>query len=269
MNIVENDIAVVTSIALDHMEYLGDHRDAIAYEKASIARIGKVLISGEENPPVTLSQTVAEKKAKLIQINRDFFYEEKNQNMIVTTSDGIVHRLPKPHLKSQNIATAIEVIAHLKNKLPVSEKNQIDGIQNTVWPGRFEVKNKPFPCVLDVAHNPHAARWLAKQYEQLPAVNNTIAIVGMLKDKAMIDTIAELVRCVDTWYICSLVSESEERGSDGREMLAFLQSQGVKNGYLFDSVERAMGSLLHAPDQRVLIFGSFYTVAAAKKIMGE
>ncbi|MCX7125871.1 MAG: bifunctional folylpolyglutamate synthase/dihydrofolate synthase [Gammaproteobacteria bacterium] len=285
VNIVENDLAVITSIAFDHMDYLGNTLELIAYEKASIARAGKILICGEENPPATIAETVAEKKATLIQINRDFFYTQTcdglNSKSIEArvqttaklelisankTKHDVLHiTLPQPHLKLQNITTAIQVVSSLKNKLPITEKNIIDGIKNTVWPGRFEIINQPIPCVLDVAHNPHAAAWLATQVQQLPKVKNTFAIVGMLKDKAMIETVSKLLPCVNTWYVCSLLSESSERGSDGSEIAAFLKSLGVRNCYTFDSIADGMNSLLHADCQRALIFGSFYTVAAAKR----
>ncbi|MCX7121275.1 MAG: bifunctional tetrahydrofolate synthase/dihydrofolate synthase [Gammaproteobacteria bacterium] len=266
VNIVENDVAVITSIALDHMDYLGSTLDLIAYEKASIARAGKPLICGEENPPQSIAETVSEKKAQLIQINRDFFYQTLSTNALSCAGKDFNYaNLPRPHLKPQNIATAIQVIETLQNKLPITEKNIIDGIKNTYWPGRFELIDSPVSCVLDVAHNPHAAAWLAKQVQNLPPVKNTIAIVGMLKDKAVSETVSELLPCVNTWYVCSLLSECEERGSDGKDMMAFLKAQGIQSCYAFDSVEDAMNSLLHADCQRALIFGSFYTVAAAKR----
>ncbi|OGT44840.1 MAG: hypothetical protein A3E82_06150 [Gammaproteobacteria bacterium RIFCSPHIGHO2_12_FULL_38_11] len=275
VNIVENDLAVVTSIALDHMDYLGETREEIAYEKASIVRAGKPLICGEENPPDAIANTVAEKNGLLIQINRDFFIAaqfvaSQTQHETFFSCYGKNYNyvnLPKTHLKSQNIASAIQAVEILKNKLPIIEKNIVDGIKNTVWPGRFELIDAPLSAVLDVAHNPHAAAWLAKQVQQLPAVEHTIALVGMLKDKAMCETVAELLPCTDTWYVCSLLSECSERGSDGSEIVRYLKSKGIQCCYLFDSIADAMNSLLHADCQRALIFGSFYTVAAAKHYM--
>ena len=268
VNIVENDVAVITSIALDHMEWLGEDRESIAYEKASIARAGKPVISGEENPPEQIAQTVAAKKGILYQINHDFFYRVFEDHFYCAGKDFSYDCLPVPHLKPQNIATAICVIEVLKNRLTVSQSDVATGIIKTEWAGRFELCASPFPCILDVAHNPHAAAWLAEQYARLPRVQNTIAIVGMLKDKAMIETASQLIPYVNTWYVCSLLSEAVERGSNGLEIAHFLETQGIKNCYTFASVEDAMYSLVQAHCQqecdRALIFGSFYTVAAAK-----
>ena len=120
VNIVENDVAVITSIALDHMEWLGDDRESIAYEKASIARAGKPVISGEENPPLKIVQTVTEKNGILHQINHDFFYRVSENCFSCFGKDFSYDQLPLPHLKPQNIATAICVIEVLKNALKVS-----------------------------------------------------------------------------------------------------------------------------------------------------
>ena len=106
-------------------------------------------------------------------------------------------------------------------------------------------------CILDVAHNPQAASWLAKQYQQLPAVKNTFAVVGMLKDKAMIETVSALLPFVNTWYVCSLLSDSVDRGSDGVMITDFLKSKG-KNCYTFVSVFDAMHSLRQAYCQWIL-----------------
>lgn len=254
VNIVESDVAIVTSIALDHQDWLGDNCDAIAYEKASIARENKPFICGDIDPPARLFETVAEKKAILYLSNRDFFYPAQ---------------LPVPHLKQQNVATAIAAIELLQNVLPVSVDQMAQGICNTVLPGRFELISSPLPCVLDVAHNPQASTWLAEQVRQLPRAKKTIAVIGMLNDKAIIETIEPLLPLVDVWCVCSLLSENEERGSDGAVIIQYLQTQQHKNCYNFLSVSDAMDFAkqrhCQAECDRVLIFGSFYTVASAKK----
>ncbi len=258
VNIVESDVAIVTSIALDHQDWLGDTLDAIAYEKASIARENKPFICGDDNPPARLFQTVEEKKAILHWINRDYFYPAA---------------LPVPHLKQQNVATAIAAIELLQTILPVSLDQMAQGIRDTVLPGRFEMVSSPLPCILDVAHNPQASLWFAEQVRQLPRVKKTIAIVGMLKDKAILETIEPLMPLVDVWCVCSLLSENEERGSDGATIVQYLQTQDHKNCYNFLSVSDAMDFAkqqhCQAECDRVLIFGSFYMVAAAKKWIDE
>ncbi|PIZ03747.1 MAG: bifunctional tetrahydrofolate synthase/dihydrofolate synthase [Gammaproteobacteria bacterium CG_4_10_14_0_8_um_filter_38_16] len=272
VNIVESDVAVVTSIALDHIDWLGNDRETIAYEKTSIARAQKPLISGEENPPQKIAETVELKKAILYQINRDYFYCLSDNYFCYSDQHDIYDKLPVPHLKHQNVATAIAAIQALKKKLPISQKHIAQGIQSICLSGRFEKNASPFPMVLDVAHNPHAAVWLAQQYAQLPTVNKSIAVIGMLKDKAMTDTVLPLMPFIHTWCVCNLISESPERGSDGSELFTFFKKNG-KSVEIFADVATAMQFVLRANCQqecdRALIFGSFHTVAAAKRWLIE
>lgn len=267
VNIVDSDVAAVTSVGFDHVDLLGHSLELIAYEKACIARANKPFICGEENPPKQIAETIHAKKATLYQIHQEFCYHVFDSHMSCVGKNFCYDQLPLPHLKPQNIAIAIRVIEALQKKLPVSKKNIIHGIQKTQWPGRFEWVKSPIPCILDVAHNPQAAQWLAKQYQQLPRVKNTIAIVGMLKDKMMIETVSALLPVVNRWYVCNLVPAQEERGSDGSIIVDFLKQEG-KNCYTFKSIADAMRALAKAHCQqqcdRALIFGSFYTVAAAK-----
>lgn len=255
VNIVESDVAIVTSIALDHTDWLGNTRDEIAYEKACIARENKLFICGDDNPPQTLFETVSAKKAILHLYQRDYFFDEK--------------LFPKPHLKPQNVATAINAVMWLQKQLPVTQNQIAAGIRDTILPGRFEVVSSPFPCILDVAHNPQAATWLAKQVGALAFPKKIIAIVGMLKDKAMIETIKPLLPLIDTWCVCSLLSENEERGSDGIAIAEYLKTNENKKCYHFVSVADAMVFASREQCDCVLVFGSFYTVAEAKRWMAK
>lgn len=255
VNILDTDVAVLTSVGLDHTHLLGDSREAIAFEKASIVRANKPFICGDDNPPSNIADLVREKQAVLLQINRDFFCDDHELLSLSTL---------KPH----NIAIALEVVRVLQNQLSVLRDDIKKGIGATKWPGRFECDESVFPCILDVAHNPPAAEWLAWQYKQLPRVEKTVAIVGMLKDKLIIDSVKPLLPIVDAWYVCDLRSESTERGSDGIVITEFLQSNKKKYD-LFASVDDAMYSLAQSHCKqgcdRALIFGSFYLVAAAKR----
>ncbi len=250
VNIVENDVAIVTSIDFDHMDYLGNTLDEIAYEKASIARKNKWLICGEKNPPKTVFEVVQHKKSRLVLFDKDFdddIFENKVLN-----------------IKSQNAAIAVKAVDCLQNRLPVSDDVIMTAILKTKLPGRFEKMDTPFPMILDVAHNPHASKWLAQQYQKLP-VKKSAALVGMLKDKQIPETIEPLLPLIENWYVTKL---SAERGSDGTIIAEFLKTRGIKNCYTFGSVEEALNAMHTAHDQnewdRALIFGSFYTVAETK-----
>lgn len=249
VNIVESDLAILTSVAFDHMEFLGNTLDEIAYEKASIARANKPFLCAMTNPPSKVKETVLDKKGHYYQIGRDFDYD--------------FQKYPKPRLKTENVAAAVFAVTLLQMRLPVPESVIMKGIEETHWPGRFECIEKPFSCVLDVAHNPESAGWLASQYAKLPKVR-TIGVIGMLKDKQQIETIRPLLPYVDRWCVCDLSILEPARGSNGNTLINFLGAEG-KNYTFFDSVDGAMKTLdCQEQGDRALIFGSFYTVMAAK-----
>lgn len=255
VNIVESDVAILTSVALDHMDFLGETRELIGYEKASIARKNKPFICAEPNPPGTVKKTVLEKQGIFYQINEDFFYDEKKYPANTL-------------LKKDNIAAAIYAIGLLQDRLPVDIRCVVTGIVNTQWPGRFECVAEPFSCVLDVAHNPHASAWLAQQYATLPTMR-TVAIVGMLKDKAQTETIAALLPYVESWFVCDLSSATTERGADGWEMVDFLKQNKATVAH-FSTVAQAMQEAhCQRHYERALIFGSFFTVASAKQWIAQ
>lgn len=265
VNIVENDVAVVTTIDLDHMDFLGNTREAIAFEKASIARKNKPFVCGDEYPPTTLFETVSKNQACLFQIKKDFDYQVLKNTMIYSGQHIHLNVSPLPTIKAQNVATSLMAIECLQKKLPVSLSAILQGIQNTVLPGRFEMISSPMPCIMDVAHNPQAAMWLSEQYRQLSSVSKSAALVGMLKDKAMTETVAPLLPLIQDWYVTAL---SGERGSDGKQIAEFLKANGVKNCYTFGSVDAALTEMNTAYCQhqwnRALIFGSFHTISEAK-----
>jgi len=244
------------------METLGSDRNSIAYEKSSIARENKILICGDEDPPPKIAETVHARKATLYQMKRDFDYVVKGSHMECWGKDFRYKALPSPRLKPQNIATALMVINHLQDKLPVPEEAIFQGVEKVFLPGRFEQHTEAF--VLDVAHNPASAAWLATQLSKLPRVKKTAAVIGMLDDKAMEETVKPLLPFIDDWYVAKL---SIDRGSDGAVIRDFLKAQDVKNCYTFESVSDALDAL-HRDGQttwdRALIFGSFHTVSDAK-----
>jgi len=270
VNVVENDLAIVTSIDLDHMEFLGHTRDAIAFEKASIARANKPFISGDENPPAQLFKTISEKRARLFQIKKDFDYRVTDSCLHCFGKNFEFTLSPLPNIKPQNIAISIMAAICLQAILPVSEEAILQGVRQTMLPGRFEKITQPMPCILDVAHNPQASTWLSTQYQRLPPVQKSIALVGMLKDKAIPETIQPLLPFFDEWYVAKL---SDERGSDGMVAIEFLKSRGVDQLQLFESVSIALDAMRHAYYQqkwdRALIFGSFHTIANAKLYLKE
>ncbi|MNF43552.1 Bifunctional protein FolC [compost metagenome] len=255
-NVVESDVALITSIALDHCDWLGDTREAVAVEKAGVYRAGKPAISGEPNPPTTIASEAARLGAFLRQVGRDFHCDEQDADW---DYHGLNHwlGLPKPALPLMNAVTVLAALESLG--LPLSESAIRDGLANARLAGRMQrLQNEPL-VIVDVAHNPHSAAYLASQLRQIPCKGKRRAVVGMLKDKDMAGSLAELDGLIDQWFLASLTGPRAATA----EQLAAALGDGQGSAATFDGVSAAYGAALAAssPDDMVIVFGSFYTVA--------
>jgi len=253
-NLVDSELAVVTSIALDHCDWLGDTREAIAREKAGIARAGKPVISGEPQPPVTLAETVRECGARLLQVGEDFAFLRTQEGWDYRGPRWHLRRLPCPVLPLANAATALAVLEQCS--LPVSEAAIREGLQKACLAGRMQLLREQPQVWVDVAHNPHAARYLAGQLAQLPLRGRRLAVVGMLKDKDIRQTLAELAAVIDDWYLADL---SGPRAATATELASCLSQPASCHASVAEAYAAALAAA--RPDDVVIGFGSFYTVA--------
>ena len=255
-NVVESDVAMITSIALDHCDWLGDTREAVAVEKAGVYRAGKPAISGEPNPPATIASEAARIGASLRQVGRDFQGDEHHTGW---DYHGLNHwlGLPKPALPLMNAVTVLAALESLG--LPLPESAIRDGLANARLAGRMQrLQSEPL-VIVDVAHNPHSAAYLASQLRQIPGKGKRRAVVGMLKDKDMAGSLAELDGLIDQWFLASLTGPRAATA----EQLAVALGDGQGPAATFDGVSAAYLAALAAssPDDMVIVFGSFYTVA--------
>ena len=255
-NVVESDVAMITSIALDHCDWLGDTREAVAVEKAGVYRAGKPAISGEPNPPTTIASEAARLGACLRQVGRDFHGDEQDTGW---DYHGLNHwlGLPKPALPLMNAVTVLAALESLG--LPLAESAIREGLANARLAGRMQrLQDEPL-VIVDVAHNPHSAAYLASQLRQLPGKGKRRAVVGMLKDKDMAGSLAELDGLIDQWFLASLTGPRAATA----EQLAAALGDGQGSAATFDGVSAAYGAAMAAssPDDMVIVFGSFYTVA--------
>ena len=255
-NVVESDVAMITSIALDHCDWLGDTREAVAVEKAGVYRAGKPAISGEPNPPATIASEAARIGASLRQVGRDFQGDEHDTGW---DYHGLNHwlGLPKPALPLMNAVTVLAALESLGLPLPESAIRQ--GLANARLAGRMQrLQSEPL-VIVDVAHNPHSAAYLASQLRQIPGTGKRRAVVGMLKDKDMAGSLAELDGLIDQWFLASLTGPRAATA----EQLAVALGDGQGPAATFDGVSAAYLAALAAssPDDMVIVFGSFYTVA--------
>lgn len=256
VNMIDTDVAVVTSIALDHIDWLGDSIDVIAREKTGIARHGKLLVSGVVNPPASLAETATQLGAELRQKGDDFSFNVTSDQWSWTGDGQVFNDLPIPALPIENAATVIAILSYMG--LQPSQAALSSLFATTQLTGRFQ-KVSDHPLVyIDVAHNPEAAEELAKRVSQFST--QPIAVCGMLKDKDIDSVMSILAERFSSWYLADLAGP---RGAYSQELLDVLASYGVSSMLSYDTVAKAFESALDkALDENrpVVVFGSFVTV---------
>ncbi|GAA5131561.1 bifunctional tetrahydrofolate synthase/dihydrofolate synthase [Thalassotalea piscium] len=266
-NLIDADIAVITTVDLDHQAFLGNDRETIAKEKAGIIRANQLTVLGETSPANSVLAHANALKAKVIQRDSAFFVEvHSNNTWSWHNSNFRFDNLPVPNIPLDNVATAIAVICLLLSD--ITESELANNIKETKVAGRTELFKAKCHVMLDVGHNPLAARYL-KHYIQTNAqairYTKIHAVAAMLADKDINSTLNELTGVIDQWYVASL---SVSRGAKA-EVLAQSLSLAKASVNCFDKVEDAykMAVSQAQPTDLILVFGSFYTVASIRKLL--
>ncbi|MEZ0583005.1 bifunctional tetrahydrofolate synthase/dihydrofolate synthase [Erwinia sp. STN24] len=257
-NIVDADVSVITSIALDHTDWLGPDRESIGREKAGVFRGGKPAIVGEPDMPHTIGEVADELGAQLLKRGRDWSYRVGGHDWSFTDAQGTLNGLPMPQVPLPNAATALAALRASSLKVDDATLYELD---KAILPGRFQTVAQSPRIILDVAHNPHAAGYLAERLGELPKAGKVHAVVGMLHDKDIAGTLACLAPQVDYWYCAPLAGP---RGASAEQLLAHLPgAQACASvAAAFDQARRQAG-----PQDIVLVCGSFHTVAQVMETM--
>ncbi|VFP80491.1 bifunctional tetrahydrofolate synthase/dihydrofolate synthase [Candidatus Erwinia haradaeae] len=252
-NIVDADIAIITSIALDHTTWLGSDRESIGREKAGIFRTGKPAVVGDPGMPNSIRKVAQYIGAKLHQRNRDWSYSVTGNSWEFEDVNGKISFIPLPKIPIDNAATAIAAVRI--SPIKVHDAMIRDILPQAALPGRFQIVSKSPWVILDVAHNPHAAHYLSKQLKKIKQYAKIHAIVGMRQDKDISNTLNYLVPQIDYWYCASL---TQPRGSSAVHIMSYL-----KKAMCFKSVSNAWHYALENANSRdiIIVFGSFYTVS--------
>ncbi len=265
VNVVDSDLVVVSSIGLDHVEWLGDSREKIATEKAGVFRCGSKAVITELDVPETLLQVAAEKSTTLYRLNSDFTFIPK-VDLWRYISQNQTLNLPLPKLRLDHAAAAIFATELLRDDLPVKPEHIETAMRKAAIPGRFELLQIVPKVIFDVAHNPQATQYLAKQLQSKNLPKRLVALVGMRDNKAYQDCLQPLLGLFDSWYCVDLKHEDSLKGAD---IVDYLREQGEAKCYYYMSVELAMDALystIEQPDEAALVvFGSFITVRQAKR----
>jgi len=270
VNAVDADVAVVVSIGLDHQEFLGTTLDAIAREKAGIFRRGRAAVLGSRSMPAVLTDLAAAVGARVKQLGVDYDVLRHGSRWSYRGSVWSLEDLPAPALRGDaqydNAATAIAVLEELGPRIHVPAAAVSGGLTQVRLAGRFQrlapVRASLPAWILDVAHNPDAARVLARNLRALPVAGRTLAVCGILADKDAPSIAAELRGCVDGWWFAST---DGVRGSSGAALAARVAAQldapAAPAGSVADACEAALAAAGGA--DRIVVFGSFHTVGPA------
>ena len=273
VNLFDPHLVLVTTIDIDHVDWLGGDREAIGREKAGTFRPGRPAICGDSNPPVSLEQHAVEVGAPFFQLGSDFVTRMRSRGWDWQSDAMSFTDLPFPALSGRfqldNAAAVIMVVQCLTEILPVSESALRTGLSEVTLNGRFQVLSGRVERILDVAHNVQAARSLAATLRSRRCAGRTLGVFGMLNGKDIRGVISEMRDVVDAWYVTSL---SVPRGLGSQELARAFADISLKEPvHRRDDVAAAHADALRnaTPKDRVVIFGSFYTVGEILRLEGE
>jgi dihydrofolate synthase/folylpolyglutamate synthase len=268
VNVIDADVAIITTVDIDHTDWLGPDIESIAREKAGIMRANKPVIYGGLRVPKSVRDVAKQTQATLCIAGEDYLYQAVGTQHWQLRGDLVYYpELPRPVLPGgfqlQNAAAAIMALDALANVLPVTPKAIMQGLQAARLAGRFQCIHHQPDVMVDVAHNAQAAQALASLLQDSPCTGRTLAVVAMLRDKAIDEVVRALAGNIDVWYTAGL---GGSRGLDAPSMATAVKRLGtdVKLS-AHNRVSEACAAALQQANatDRVIVFGSFHTVAEA------
>lgn len=273
VNTFDTDCAIVTSIDIDHVEYLGPDRETIGREKAGILRGGRPAIVSDPAPPRSLLDEAARLGADLRLIGRDFHFSGDRQQWNWSGRSKRFHGLAYPALRGANqLLNASGVLAAFEalwDRLPITAQAVRNGLGMVELPGRFQIVAGQPTIVLDVAHNPHAVATLAVNLDQMGFYPRTHAVFGAMRDKDLSTMLDRIVPLIDRWYLTDLPVGRAARAEDLALALGACTARppGPVTTTCHPDPAQALRAALEAADpaDRILVFGSFYTVGGVLK----
>lgn len=281
VNIIDADVAIVTSVDMDHMEYLGDTREKIGFEKAGIYRPGRTAICSDPQPPQTLIDHANAIGADLWLFGRDFNYAGDRQQWNYGGRNMRRNALAYPSLRGANqllnASAALAALEALRDRLPLGAQEVRSGLVLVDLPGRFQVLPGRPSVILDVAHNPHAAATLAQNLDNMGFHPYTFAVFGAMADKDIGGVLAHLQDKIDHWCLTDLPMP---RAASAAALAEKLAASGITDRAAAGAERsvRCFGSPAEAcadarrragENDRIVVFGSFLTVAGVLAAQGK
>lgn len=266
VNIIDSDCAIITSIDLDHTELLGNDREKIGYEKASIMRTGRPVIVSDPLPPQSVIDRATEIDAQLWRFGHDFNFSGDRQQWAWAGRGRRYSGLAYPALRGanqlMNASGVLAALEALRQQLPVTAQAVRNGLALVELPGRFQIVPGQPVLVLDVSHNPHSVAALTANLDAMGFHPTTHAVFGAMSDKDLAPMLARIHPLIDRWYFTDLPTP---RAASAQELLAGWQAlptrAGVSASTHADPMQALQAAIAAAdPADRIVVFGSFYTV---------
>lgn len=273
-NIVQQDLSIITSIDLDHTDWLGETREEIGFEKAGIFKPGNTAIIGEPNPPSTIVQQAKTHQIKeLLFVKKDFDFDLDTNGCWSFSGQQDFSELSRGFVPLTNMSVAITALLKLDVKLDRELINHV--IADFNLPGRMQFLNQSKSQLVDVAHNPHAVSYLAETLtSRQPEIGykKINAVVAMMKDKDIKATLSNIAHLINNWHVADL--PNNPRAAKSHDILTILQSMGITNITAHSNVEEAWKVAEKEQEKEALLlgFGSFYTVGEilqSQKLLNE
>ena len=264
VNIVDADVAVIATLDIDHVEFLGRTREAIAREKAGIMRPGRPAICSDPQVPQSLITAALAVGAPPELLGQSFHFEDHQDDWTWWSGDCVLDHLPQPSLRGsyqlRNAAGVLKTVQCLSARHPVTKDQIANALIGTVLPGRFQHLSGPVEFILDVAHNAQAVEVFVATLMTLPAPRRTHVILGMLRTKDRASVMHSLSRVVDQWHLATVSARQGATSTELYETWQGLVRRGAARTYSSVREAHAGAVQMAQAGDRILTVGSFITV---------
>ncbi|WP_417544166.1 bifunctional tetrahydrofolate synthase/dihydrofolate synthase [Marinobacter sp.] len=269
VNVIDADLAIITSIDIDHVAFLGDNREVIGFEKAGILRPGIPAVVADEDPPRSVLQQAAAQKVALVRAGHEYTIQEvvtgSDESAVTLHVEDDAFRLPSGPLPVQSVAAAVMALRSLE---PEMDQAAIEAaLVRVKAPGRFERLGHKPDLYVDVGHNPHAAKWLSARLQALKSKGQKVhAVYAALEDKDVEGVAHAMAPAVDYWFLAGL---DVHRGLGSETLRTRLESALLGQASTHDSVADAIAAAKAGAvtEDIIIVFGSFFTVAEARRLL--
>ncbi|MDD1618459.1 MAG: bifunctional tetrahydrofolate synthase/dihydrofolate synthase [Methylococcaceae bacterium] len=265
VNIIDPNVSLITSIGIDHIDWLGETREAIGQEKAGIFRAKTPAIIGDCDPPESLLQSAIDKDARLYCINKDFGYKKQTTTWDWFAGDRHISQLPEPGLKGEhqyrNASSVILAVEVLAKSLPVSDMAIRIGLKNIQLLGRFQLIDDKIPVLIDVGHNPEAVKTLVDYLNMTFPDKRIHAVFSMMKDKDIAGVLEIMNPVVYDWFFAPIANPRAATEPLMRKIFSQSSVSRISFGFtgFADAFNAAKNQSLE--NDLLLVFGSFFLVS--------